>query len=634
MARSAYRADIDGLRAVAIVAVVAFHAGLGGARGGYAGVDIFFVISGFLITELLLREIDATGGVSLRDFYARRIRRLAPAYGLVVITTVIAGLILLLPTGELESLGKWSIAASAFVANLIGWREQAGYFAPTADALPLLHLWTLAVEEQFYIFWPALLLLLARSTSRAKFAARAGITFVLCGLTSLGLSVVGEKLLSTEAVFFLTPFRIWEFCAGAVVAALPLGQRPRPKINHFIAGCGAALIVAFGLVTANVGQAHWLTKALPVLGAAMIIAAGRRTPQNFVSSLLGWAPLAYLGRLSYSWYLWHWPLLAFGRIVGGGDRNLARDSALVLAALGLSALTYHFLEDPVRRRRPGPFGSVRGTFVTGAAILAACAIGGAGLWLWGHRPTNDPAVTAVRSVETLTGHPRNTLGAPMASRSVLLWGDSHARHLEPALDQLGEQFGFGVMPRTLGACRFDGQDGAYTQRLRTECVSFSQEVTKSLPDLINDSGLRGVVLAARWTESDYQTQLAERVRILRSFGLRVLILEDGPLLERQPLLCLPRHRLDYCDVSRSSLEAARPIAIRTLRAVAASDPEIKVFSLLDALCDGDACPAQANGVIRYSDLNHLTKAGSLQIAPALEPYLRWAAGENPPQLAP
>jgi peptidoglycan/LPS O-acetylase OafA/YrhL len=346
----AYRPDIDGLRAIAVLSVVGYHAAPSLVRGGYVGVDVFFVISGFLITSIILRERDE-GTFSLIGFYERRARRLFPALIVVLAATALIGWYFLLPH-EFRALGKHITAGAAYFIN-IALKKEAGYFDAAADEKPLLHLWSLAVEEQFYLVWPLLLLVLR---------GRRQILVVLLLITIASFaSNLGATARNPASAFFLPQNRIWELSSGALLAfaAVYACAEQRMRLARFLArarlspaaaadlGSAAGLALVLGAVFGLdrvVYPGAWAL--IPTLGAVLIIAAGRRSLLNRL--LLSHPLMVGIGLISYSLYIWHWPLLSFRSILGlGGDWRITL--AAVAAAVALAVVTYRYVEQPFRR---------------------------------------------------------------------------------------------------------------------------------------------------------------------------------------------------------------------------------------------------------------------------------------------
>ncbi|HEX2274581.1 MAG TPA: acyltransferase family protein [Acidimicrobiales bacterium] len=370
-----FRADIEGLRAVAVLGVVLYHAGVGAFRGGYVGVDVFFVVSGFLITGLLWQELRGTGRLSLASFYARRARRLLPASMLVVAVTVVASAYWLSPL-RAEHVAKDALAAATYVSNYRFAWLRTDYFTAHADPSPLQHYWSLGVEEQFYLLWPAVLLVAALGGRRRTPSFRRTVTVVgVLGTASLVLSVWLTDANQPWA-FFSLPTRAWELAAGAVLALTVPWLRRVPAWLATAGGwLGLALVgwsfVALGPFTPFPGTAA----LLPVGGTAAVIAFGCRDPRAGAGALLRLRPFQVVGKLSYSWYLWHWPVIALAPAVAG--RRLGVGPNLVLAAVsGLLALaTVRAVEDPVRfspwvTRRPARTLVVAGGVTVTAAVVA------------------------------------------------------------------------------------------------------------------------------------------------------------------------------------------------------------------------------------------------------------------------
>jgi peptidoglycan/LPS O-acetylase OafA/YrhL len=358
----ARRADIQGLRGVAVLLVVAFHAAIL-VPGGYIGVDVFFVISGFVITNLLLRELLATEHIAFRQFYARRIRRLLPALALLIVGVCLAGVFFLSPLGTQQQTGMLGRAAATFRANLSLYGGKNRYFDISANNNPLLHTWSLGVEEQFYLFFP--LFLVAAWTwgtrlipTRSRRRAAAVLTGVVAG-TSLWLSIdltAGHSLGSTIArpslfAFYSLPTRAWEFALGTLVAlAVPWLQRQRRDLSVLAGGLGIVLILASARLMTTFTAFPGTAALLPVGGAALVIAAGTVTADG-VGRLLALRPLVWLGDLSYSWYLWHWPLIVFAAAIWPTHGKLLLPTVAVLSLIP-SWLSYRYVEQPFRMQAP------------------------------------------------------------------------------------------------------------------------------------------------------------------------------------------------------------------------------------------------------------------------------------------
>lgn len=336
-----YRKEIDGLRSIAVIPVILFHGGFEWLSGGYIGVDVFFVISGFLITSIILKELDA-GTFTITNFYERRARRILPALFFVLLVTLPFAWFWLLPY-ELKDFGKSIIAVNLFSSNILFWLES-NYFAAAAESIPLLHTWTLAVEEQFYIIFPVFMMLFWGLGKRGL-----AIAVAIIALLSLGLSEWGWREFP-EANFYLLPARAWELMIGSLVAFyLQSKSQPKGIINHWASFLGLALII-IPMFLFDKGTPFPSMYALaPTVGTALIILY--TTPDTLVYRLLSLRFMVGIGLISYSAYLWHQPLFVFARLISLEEPSLWLMGALSIVALGLSYLSWRFVEAPFRNKQ-------------------------------------------------------------------------------------------------------------------------------------------------------------------------------------------------------------------------------------------------------------------------------------------
>ena len=385
MINLSYRSHIDGLRAVAVLAVVAFHAGVPWLPGGYVGVDVFFVVSGFLITGLLLREFEQRRDISLVGFYERRVRRLAPALLQVLAVTLALGAVYLVPIGgEQQGLAKSAIATLLLGSNVWFAHATGDYFDAPAAAQPLLHTWSLSVEEQFYLAWPLLLLLVARwAAKRHRDPARAAAwVLALVGLGSLALSIVTTDT-HPEFAFFSSPTRAWEFAIGGLAFFLVRRRSSSIPLAQPLAWVGLAMIL-WSCATFVEGQTPFpgWRAGIPALGAALVILGGEHAEKGLCTRLLSLKPMVFVGLLSYSLYLWHWPLLVIARLHTLGEIGPWGIAAICSLAFVLAWLTYRLVENPIRRRQYPLMATRRKTFVGGIAGTLAVVLFAAGLGMW------------------------------------------------------------------------------------------------------------------------------------------------------------------------------------------------------------------------------------------------------------
>jgi peptidoglycan/LPS O-acetylase OafA/YrhL len=337
--KSDYRPDIDGLRAIAVLSVLVYHAFPSLIQGGFVGVDIFFVISGFLISKHIWEELGA-GTFSIKTFYARRVRRIFPALAVVLLACLVMGWVILTP-GEYEQLGKHVVAGAAFLSNIVFWKES-GYFDNAADTKPLLHLWSLGIEEQFYIVWPLLLAFFWRYSRHFGWA--------LLGIIGISLAYSMVVVNRDVVADFYSPLtRFWELALGAALTYV-VGRNPAPDqlSRSYISVIGFSLIMAAVIILDSDFAFPGAWALLPTLGAACLIYAGEDAWLN--RQLLSRRLLVWIGLISYPLYLWHWPLLSFARIMESGTPSIEVRFWLVVASFVLAWMTYRFLERPIRSR--------------------------------------------------------------------------------------------------------------------------------------------------------------------------------------------------------------------------------------------------------------------------------------------
>ncbi len=376
--KPAFRPDIEGLRAVAVLLVLIYHARLPWFGGGFVGVDVFFVVSGFLITGLIVRELSETGTVSLPAFYARRARRLLPAAVFVILVIVVASAILLPPL-RLPDVGLDGAASALYIGNIRFAVQATDYLQADLDPSPLLHYWSLGVEEQFYLFWPALLLVTARVAGPARRISAIVVVVAIAGAASLALSLFLTQE-NAPLAFFLLPARAWELALGALIF---LGAARLATIPGWLAAAsgagGLAMIVAAGAIIDVETPFPGFAALVPTVGTALVIVAGLRQPLVGPSRLLTVAPARWFGRISYSLYLWHWPMLVLPAAVAGDELPLLARLALAAATVPVAALSQRFVEEPIRRGRLTGLRTGRSLALAGAASLivatSAVAVG-------------------------------------------------------------------------------------------------------------------------------------------------------------------------------------------------------------------------------------------------------------------
>ena len=492
----AYRPEIDGLRAVAVLSVMLYHAGFSLFSGGYVGVDIFFVISGYLITGIVAREC-AEGRFSLATFWERRARRIMPALTFILLVCLPFAW-WFMPPVALTAFSKSLFASSLFSGNFYFWRLEGGYFADDSGQIPLLHLWSLAVEEQFYLLFPSCVYLLFR------FARRALRPAIIVGLlASLVLCAVAGHI-APAANFFLIPMRAWELLAGAALSLWPTRRdafAARGKAGDLLALVGAALVVVPIFLLDDTSGFPWPWALPPVAGTVLLLAFA--TPRTAIGWILASRPFVAIGLISYSAYLWHQPVLAFARLISLNTPGTPALIGLLLLSLGLAALSWWLVERPFRLRS---FLTQRAVLAsTVAAALMMAMIGAIG-WIGAGFPSRLPSHIAALAEARQAGLERlEACNDASGTRppchvgksgpvTVALFGDSHAEALMPGVDALMTVAGRrGIVLARPNCPPADGV-GVMPNR-DAACVGFTHATVKSL---IATPAIDTIILAARW----------------------------------------------------------------------------------------------------------------------------------------
>lgn len=666
MAVPGYRGDVDGLRALAVTLVVAYHAKVPILVGGFLGVDIFFVISGYVISRLLLRELQDSGSIAFIHFWRRRVIRLAPALLLVLSAVLIAApFVLQRMSGEIGPLARAALATLGLNANHFFLLESTDYFAAAAETNPFLHMWSLSVEEQFYLLSPALLLLGWRWLSRRMLV----LAVVVAMASSFALAL---WLAQTQpaAAFFLLPPRAWQLLMGVLLALLEqdsvVGQPPRSRIaNRWLPALGLAMIVGASVTPADVlpGLLPVLA-AVAVVGAALIIRYGHPLHANGVSRWLSYSAVVYIGRISFPVYLWHWPLLVMTRSARLYETAPAWDVICAVASVGLGALTYELLEKRVQRR--AKVVSSRRVFFSATVLvcsLAGCAVL-LGAWArfgWGYTPLERQLDASRRDMAQVgcifkDGYPPPEWEAacfPKEDRdSILLWGDSHAQHWAPAISALAAQEGVTFASFSLGGCHpLPRRSG------NARCDRFYRDVDAHLDGWQAERRLRGVVLSARWADGTgavplsvanqaevsrtgfaeagvtnetealalFELSLRRQLERLRLLNLRVLVVLPSPSQPISAAHCLVMRAADQCFATVSANERYSGAVKHVMRRLAAEFDNVRLFDPNDLLCNANRCPEVIDGVVVYSDDNHLTQSFVKRTAPGLRTAIAWLA---------
>jgi peptidoglycan/LPS O-acetylase OafA/YrhL len=637
-----YRPDIDGLRALSIVAVVLHHFDLPFFGGGFVGVDVFFVISGYLITSIVLADI-RNGSFSFARFYERRARRLLPTLSIVLLTTFLVAVVVLTPQ-DVQVFSRSMFYALIFAANLF-FAEQGGYFSASLENAPLLHTWSLAVEEQFYIVWPIILLTLARAAPRLTLP----ITALLLALSFGAALMLGDS--HGSGAFFYPHTRAWELLVGCSLAlGLPRMRRGLAGASGVL-GLGLILFAIFAYDDQTIFPG-WATLA-PVLGAALVIWSGMDSATR-VSQALGKRPFVFVGLVSYAWYLWHWPLLVLYRYKVERALDLSETCGLILLSFALAVASWRFLEQPVRhgtfwRRRPVAVGAASAAV---AILIGLAASGHATEGFIGRYPAAMQELTRKRLASRAEDKacPRQTAealaegrlcrvwDAGAAAPSLLLWGDSHASVMRPLFRDMAQAtnvsvtyVGTAACPPLIGVGRNRGTENETCKKLNA-----------AVARLLEQGEFRDVVLVARWNyyvlgddtgaiadsshflrdaqtgeasldenRSVMERSLPRTVAAIAASGARAWIVMEPPYvgydvpnrMARAVMRGEQPDRLFAIDASENNRRS------QFIRKAIAGLP-VSIIDPASAMCEGTHCLAAAGGKPLYFDDNHLSVYGT------------------------
>jgi peptidoglycan/LPS O-acetylase OafA/YrhL len=669
--RGVFRPDIEGLRAFAVLSVVLYHARIGHVRGGYIGVDVFFVISGFLITRLLIGSVGKGGVRALPTFYTRRIRRLLPAAMTVVVATVVAARIWA-PALSVRSISIDGIFTTFYGLNYRLAVEGTQYLNQGSVPSPLQHYWSLAVEEQFYVCWPILIVLVVLLGRRYRNWL---LLFLLAAVVAVSFHYsVSITRGDAPWAYFSLLTRAWELALGALVAvsASQLSRMPK-RVAVVGAWLGLIAIVASAFIFSDSTPYPGSEAALPVVGAAVVIACGCRT-QRGAGGLLGTRPLQYVGKLSYSWYLWHWPMLILAAMVIGHALTLPQRVMVVLASLLAAAVTYVAIENPARSfNMPNVKWFAGGALLSGTAVIAAFLVlgnlpstvgkGAATSVVHASVATSQVTVQMKQAVaaglDTIEA-PRNLVpepayahgdvpsssdngchadyfaisqgpcvyGDPSGSRTVVLFGDSHMQQWQPGFVAAGQYAHWRVVNWTKSACPVAELTvvAAALNRVYTECNTWRaltlRRIATLKPDVVVVTSSEDLA-AASVTPAEYANAMTATLRTLeQTTRAQIVYFEDTPYPGYNMAECVASHLGDVrsCDFStaRAYTDPARHLA--TLQAVEKLGG-VRIVDPKDWICAGNMCPAVVGNLLVYRDQSHISVEFSRWLTPMITSLL-------------
>ncbi len=666
-----FRSDVAGLRAVAVGLVILFHAGVPAVSGGFVGVDVFFVISGFLITGQIVAEIERTGRVGLLAFYARRAKRILPAATVVLFATA-AAVWLLLPRLRWQEIGGDIAAAATYVVN---WRfadRAVDYLAGGSEPSPVQHFWSLAVEEQFYAVWPLLIvtmLVVARLVRRTNVRPLLWLGLVAVAVPSFVWSVVAT-VASPDRAFFISTTRMWELSIGAGVALLAARTVRMPRsVAIGLAWTGLAATVAAALLVTEHTAWPGYAAALPTLGAALVIAAGPAAGRAGPVRILGLRPFQWVGDLSYSLYLWHWPMLVVAA-AWRGDLSVVQGLAVAAASVVPAWLTYRLVENPLRFSRaisasPRLALSLGGNFTlagvcAGLAIvlLSASAVGsggigrtapGAAVLLYPGAATADVVLDGVDfitpdPVRAGADVPDTTAdgcfqqmvsaellwceyGVPDGATTIALVGDSKMDQWLPAFQALAPRNDWRLVVAFKGACAFSSAAAIKSDdpgQPYVDCVQWNKTLLARLVDerpdyvITSQGAARALDASGQATTEAMVEGMRASWTALTEIVAKIVVIANNPSPPLNVMQCADKNRtrLDACVFDRSRHQEDR--AFRVQATAVAAMPSVALIDLFDTICPGrGACPPVVGDVLVYRRGSHVTATYARSMAPQL-----------------
>ena len=646
-----YRADIDGLRAIAVIPIVLFHAGYEWISGGFIGVDIFFVISGYLISSIILDEMSREK-FSFIKFYERRIRRILPALFAVLLVTIIVGYFFLLPE-EYTTLAQSTLAATAFFPNIYFWETSSTYFGLDIVTTPLLHTWSLGVEEQFYIVFPAILYVLI---SRCQRKIVVSVILILLALSLIANILVVEVAANPKFAFYMIPTRAWELLTGVVLSLSVLPKIQKSSIANLVSLLGAGMILLAMLKLNENSVFPGINAIYPVLGTALIIYSG--THQNtLISRMLGTKGFVAIGLISYSLYLWHWPVTVYTNMYWESDLN---KPFIVAVSLALAYVSYRSIEMRFRKRSNIPVISGKLKEIGAAALLVSMLT--VYILYYDGLSSRIPAAAwqAVIADDLRVGKQdckqftdNNELdaficviGSKNTPPSFVLWGDSHAEAIANALHLTGQAKGVSGMVITSHGCR--AILGVY-RKGKHRCQIFNNQVVKYIH---SQASLKHVFLAGYWripfTGQGYDNSnflivddqtvsrspeenrrvfkrgMERTLKVLKEFD--PVIIQDVPEIGSQFGKSVANHFVRRTWLGRKSSKELQfdleheSFAREFEHMLASYQHHPQYIQVQSVLCSNGYCPLLIKGKLVYADGDHLSEYGASLLAPIFQKY--------------
>lgn len=685
-----FRPDIAGMRAVAVLAVVLYHAHVSLFRGGFVGVDVFYVISGFLITGLLWRELDRDHRLSFRSFYGRRIRRLLPMSILVIVLTAIASAIVLPPL-QAHSALKDGAAAAGYVSNYRFAAVQTNYLTSNLPPSPFQQYWSLSLEEQFYLVWPILLFGVAALWRRRPSRRSAITALAIIAISSFlfGVWLTGR---AEPWAFFSLPSRAWELAIGGLVAFASQRLKTMPSLTASILGwLGLLAVLLSAILLSGTVPYPGFAALAPVLGTAAVIAAGCSSPTRGPEAALGRAIPQELGRVSYSWYLWHWPVLVLVPAAIGHSLPLTANLGLATASLLIAVVSYRMIEDPLRRSawlQAKPWRTLQvggGLTLATLSVCAVCAVTLPTLNGHGNAPVADLSATGSGSfsneLTSRTAAVHKAVGRSLSKRvvpanlvpplssasndlpkvffngcqdyftvttllpcrsakvsshsSIVLFGDSHASMWYPAVDAAATKLGVRLVTWAKDACPpiLAPSYSTVLQRTYSECYTWRQNVLMGIAKLHPKLVILGVdrFYSAQYGAASYSPEwikgLSAMVRSIRHLGPRVLVIGPTPEPLGDVPTCLSAH-LDATNACTIPLSQGLNKKGESAEARAVNKAGGTYFETINLFCNPKKCPTIVDNLLVFRDDGHITATYSSFLSPVITAELGVVLGRT------
>ncbi|MEG8202712.1 acyltransferase family protein [Pseudomonas sp. 5FOS] len=634
-----YRPDIDGLRALAVLAVTVFHFNKQWLPGGFVGVDIFFVISGYLITGIIYGQ---GKGFSLGDFYGRRFRRILPAAAFVTVITLLVGSLMMLPI-DVKALSESAIGTTLSAANIYFWLFlDTGYFAASSDTVPLLHMWSLGVEEQFYMIWPALMIIAMKAGGKRLLVA----TSVILAIASFTVSEI-FLVRDQSFAYYMLPSRAGELLVGALLFLWQDSRQISAKAAD-TAGIVGFILVAGALVLLDEKNGFpGIHSVIPSVGAALLILAGTNQSSP-LSEFFGNPVARYIGLRSFSLYLWHWPVLAFYRYAYGEPTFVGGIICLVLMGV-LTLISYNLIETPFRARTPKWLFTKAGpVFATSAAVMVVgyMLIKNNGYWptagsyayrkeIYTHNFNTLPASKFPFNCQMNKYDPEKwkldqcVNGDKSVAPETLLWGDSNAAHYVGYLKEVAESGHFSIRNMSHASCPpVRAADGLAPPALVDSCKAFNESA------FAESKKYKTVIIGAAWEDYSKKggnAQIAKTIRELAANGNQVIIALNVPVFTGLDRMCTAKAiRIPGMDCpSKAVMPDNGDSAVnKFLKKQAKRYSNVTTFDVRSQICKNGTCSAYDQGTLLYYDSRHISMVGSELIGKAVV-----KSGRVPPPIA-